>query len=245
MENVNVDNVNLSSKNHESCILFVAATDRVHSEEGVALLTAGGTKLVHVGHCLAQRAWRLRAFCCALMMTMLLFTAQLMSVAHPPVIVGWVGQPLVALYLVTAKAQITNLPMQSTVSFPQVSLDGAQELHAVHQHWFSQDPQVRLLHHTGDYITNLLLGVGWFLRYFGIIRLTNLIFYQNILFRYGHKHNLHFALPNKGNHLGNGKWRFKAKMVHSSPLNKLGPNILALHTKWNHDEVSEAASQYY
>uniref|UniRef100_A0A0P4VXD4 Galactosylceramide sulfotransferase-like n=2 Tax=Scylla olivacea TaxID=85551 RepID=A0A0P4VXD4_SCYOL len=61
---------------------------------------------------------------------------------------------------------------------------------------------------------------------------------QNILFRYGDKHNLHFALPDFGNHLG-GKRTFKAAMVRSSPLNKVTPNIFAIHTKWDHAEVKK------
>ncbi|XP_045136153.1 galactose-3-O-sulfotransferase 3-like isoform X5 [Portunus trituberculatus] len=60
---------------------------------------------------------------------------------------------------------------------------------------------------------------------------------QNILFRYGDKHNLHFALPNIGNHFG-GKLSFKAAMVRSSPLN-IAPNIFAIHTKWDHMEVKK------
>ncbi|KAK8388813.1 hypothetical protein O3P69_020644 [Scylla paramamosain] len=62
---------------------------------------------------------------------------------------------------------------------------------------------------------------------------------KNILFRYGDKHNLHFALPEVGNYFGGGKHTFKAAMVRSSPLNKVTPNIFAIHTKWDHVEVKK------
>ncbi|XP_050712621.1 galactose-3-O-sulfotransferase 4-like [Eriocheir sinensis] len=65
---------------------------------------------------------------------------------------------------------------------------------------------------------------------------------QNILFRYGHKHNLHFALPKIGNYFGGGRRSFKAEMVSLSPLNKVKPNIFAIHTRWDHDEVRPAAA---
>ncbi|XP_050711823.1 galactose-3-O-sulfotransferase 2-like [Eriocheir sinensis] len=60
---------------------------------------------------------------------------------------------------------------------------------------------------------------------------------QNILFRYGLKHNLYFALPDRGNYFGGGRQNFKAEMVRLSVLNKMEPNIFAIHTKWDHDEV--------
>ncbi|XP_045120910.1 galactose-3-O-sulfotransferase 4-like isoform X2 [Portunus trituberculatus] len=62
---------------------------------------------------------------------------------------------------------------------------------------------------------------------------------QNILFRYGDKHNLHFALPEKGNYFGGGKHSFESAMVRSSPFNKLTPNIFAVHSIWNYKEVKK------
>ncbi|XP_063877672.1 galactosylceramide sulfotransferase-like [Scylla paramamosain] len=62
---------------------------------------------------------------------------------------------------------------------------------------------------------------------------------QNILFRYGDKHNLHFALPVTGNYFGGGRHIFEAGMVRFSPFNKVTPNIFAIHTKWNYEEVKK------
>ncbi|KAG0723106.1 Galactosylceramide sulfotransferase [Chionoecetes opilio] len=61
---------------------------------------------------------------------------------------------------------------------------------------------------------------------------------QNILLRYGDKHDLNFALPDRGNYFGIGGFSFNAGMMLSSPLNKLTPNIFAIHTKWDHAETS-------
>ncbi|XP_042865399.1 galactosylceramide sulfotransferase-like [Penaeus japonicus] len=59
---------------------------------------------------------------------------------------------------------------------------------------------------------------------------------QNILFRYGYAHNLHFALPDHGNYFG-GPVSFKADMLRLSPWYKLGVNIFAIHTKWDYEQV--------
>ena len=60
---------------------------------------------------------------------------------------------------------------------------------------------------------------------------------QNILLRYGDTHNLNFALPHVANYFGGGRLKFEAGMAKSSPLNKVTPNIFAVHTKWDHEEV--------
>ncbi|XP_071549599.1 galactosylceramide sulfotransferase-like isoform X2 [Panulirus ornatus] len=60
---------------------------------------------------------------------------------------------------------------------------------------------------------------------------------QNILFRYGLRHNLHFALPDFGNYFGGGLRPFHSGMLVASPWYKLGVNIMAIHTKWDHLEV--------
>lgn len=62
---------------------------------------------------------------------------------------------------------------------------------------------------------------------------------QNILLRYGDKHNLHFVMPDHSNYFGGGRLPFNAGMVLSSPLNKLTPNIFAMHTKWDHAEMKK------
>ncbi|XP_064114600.1 galactosylceramide sulfotransferase-like isoform X2 [Macrobrachium nipponense] len=61
---------------------------------------------------------------------------------------------------------------------------------------------------------------------------------QNILFRYGFNHDLLFALPETGNYFG-GRMPFNNLMVRSAPWFKLGLNIFAIHTKWNHQEVKD------
>ncbi|XP_045121029.1 galactosylceramide sulfotransferase-like isoform X2 [Portunus trituberculatus] len=62
---------------------------------------------------------------------------------------------------------------------------------------------------------------------------------QNILLRYGDNHDLNFALPNVANYFGSGRRIFEAGMVWSSPFNKVTPNIFAIHTKWNYEEVKK------
>ncbi|XP_063606606.1 uncharacterized protein LOC134781343 [Penaeus indicus] len=59
---------------------------------------------------------------------------------------------------------------------------------------------------------------------------------QNILFRYGYAHGLRFALPDYGNYFG-GAVTFDADMVRLTPWYKLGVNIFAIHTKWDHEQV--------
>ncbi|KAG0728553.1 Galactose-3-O-sulfotransferase 3 [Chionoecetes opilio] len=66
---------------------------------------------------------------------------------------------------------------------------------------------------------------------------------QNILFRYGDKHDLNFALPDRDSYLGIVGFTFNAGMMLSSPLNKLTPNIFAIHTKWDHAEVKKVMPQ--
>ncbi|CAL4228709.1 unnamed protein product, partial [Meganyctiphanes norvegica] len=61
---------------------------------------------------------------------------------------------------------------------------------------------------------------------------------QNILFRYGFTHKLHFALPSIGNYFVEGTVPFHADMVRKTPWHRLGQNIFAVHTsKWNHQQV--------
>ncbi|XP_066959369.1 galactosylceramide sulfotransferase-like [Macrobrachium rosenbergii] len=62
---------------------------------------------------------------------------------------------------------------------------------------------------------------------------------QNILFRYGLNHDLLFALPEAGNYFGGGRIPFNDFMVRSAPWFKLGLNIFAVHTKWNHQKVKD------
>ncbi|KAG0728552.1 Galactose-3-O-sulfotransferase 3 [Chionoecetes opilio] len=66
---------------------------------------------------------------------------------------------------------------------------------------------------------------------------------QNIVLRYGDKHDLNFALPDRGNYFGIVGFTFNAGMMLSSPLNKLTPNIFAIHTKWDHAEVKKVMPQ--
>ncbi|XP_063878126.1 galactose-3-O-sulfotransferase 3-like [Scylla paramamosain] len=65
---------------------------------------------------------------------------------------------------------------------------------------------------------------------------NNLQVSWNILFRYGEKHKLYFALLEEENYFGDGKRTFKADMVWSPPLDKVVPNIFAIHTRWDHTE---------
>ncbi|XP_069171313.1 galactose-3-O-sulfotransferase 2 [Procambarus clarkii] len=61
---------------------------------------------------------------------------------------------------------------------------------------------------------------------------------QNILFRYGLAHGLHFGLPDAGNYFGGGLRPFNADMLRLSPWSKLGVNIMAVHMKWDHQQVA-------
>ena len=58
-----------------------------------------------------------------------------------------------------------------------------------------------------------------------------------MLFRYGLKNNLNFALPGLGNYFGGGERSFQADMVQSMSWNQPEVNIYAIHTKWNMEQV--------
>nr|XP_053638224.1 galactose-3-O-sulfotransferase 2-like [Cherax quadricarinatus] len=62
---------------------------------------------------------------------------------------------------------------------------------------------------------------------------------QNILFRYGLSHHLLFGLPDAGNYFGGGFYPFHADMFNLSPWSKLGVNIMAVHMKWDHQQVAK------
>ncbi|KAK4301247.1 hypothetical protein Pmani_026582 [Petrolisthes manimaculis] len=62
---------------------------------------------------------------------------------------------------------------------------------------------------------------------------------QNILFRYAEQHDLQPALPDHSNYFGGGLRTFRSEFYTGSPWAKLGVNIFAIHTKWNHDEVAK------
>ncbi|KAK3872941.1 hypothetical protein Pcinc_022014 [Petrolisthes cinctipes] len=62
---------------------------------------------------------------------------------------------------------------------------------------------------------------------------------QNILFRYAEQHNLQLALPDASNYFGGGVRPFRSEFYTGSPWSKLGVNIFAIHTKWNHDEIAK------
>ncbi|XP_037092720.1 galactose-3-O-sulfotransferase 3-like [Pollicipes pollicipes] len=60
---------------------------------------------------------------------------------------------------------------------------------------------------------------------------------QNILFRFGLRHNLTFVLPLTGNYLGRRE-PFNAELVRDLPWHALGYNILAVHNRWDHAQVA-------
>ncbi|KAF0300935.1 Galactosylceramide sulfotransferase [Amphibalanus amphitrite] len=60
---------------------------------------------------------------------------------------------------------------------------------------------------------------------------------QNILFRFGLRHNLTFVLPRQGNYLGRRE-PFRAELVRHLPWHPLGYNILAVHNRWDHGQVA-------
>lgn len=59
---------------------------------------------------------------------------------------------------------------------------------------------------------------------------------QNLLFRFGLRHNLTFVLPLLGNYLGKVR-TFRTEMVSHLPWHRLGYNIHAVHNRWNHSAV--------
>ncbi|KAF2353643.1 Galactose-3-O-sulfotransferase [Trinorchestia longiramus] len=61
---------------------------------------------------------------------------------------------------------------------------------------------------------------------------------QNILFRYGEKYNLLFALPTH-NYFGGGTRYVNKAMIDSEFVNKLGFDIYAVHSKWNMTEMKK------
>ncbi|KAF2368073.1 Galactose-3-O-sulfotransferase [Trinorchestia longiramus] len=61
---------------------------------------------------------------------------------------------------------------------------------------------------------------------------------QNILFRYGEKYNLLFALPTH-NYFGGGTRYVNKAMIDSEFVNKLGFDISAVHSKWNMTEMKK------
>jgi hypothetical protein len=63
-----------------------------------------------------------------------------------------------------------------------------------------------------------------------------MLFPQNILLRYGEKHNLFFALPTH-NYFGGGRSYVRKEMIDAQFENILGYDIYAIHSRWNMTEV--------
>ncbi|XP_047739012.1 galactosylceramide sulfotransferase-like [Hyalella azteca] len=59
---------------------------------------------------------------------------------------------------------------------------------------------------------------------------------QNILLRYGEKHNLFFALPSH-NYFGGGRFYVRKEMIDAQFENILGYDIYAIHSRWNITEM--------
>ena len=71
------------------------------------------------------------------------------------------------------------------------------------------------------------------MNYAGII----ISYQQNLLMRYGERHNLTLAIPGWGNYFGAEPAPLTAKQVESESVTGLDFNIFAMHSKWNMAEV--------